>query len=83
MPTYDYECEACGDAFETYQKISAEPLRLCTHCGKENLVRKVGGGRATLQFRGKGFYRTDYAYEEKDSSTGCCPCGKKQTCSDS
>lgn len=80
MPTYEYECEACQDVFETSQKISAEPLRLCTKCGKEALRRKVGGGSAILQFKGSGFYITDYSRKDQSSSGECCPCGSKKSC---
>lgn len=79
MPTYEYECDACHDLFEVFQKISAEPLRLCAKCGRECLQRKVGGGAAVLRFKGSGFYITDYAKKEKGAE-GCCPCGNKQSC---
>jgi putative FmdB family regulatory protein len=59
MPTYDYECDACGHRFEELQSIKAEPLRKCPKCGKRRLRRLIGGG-AGLIFRGSGFYATDY-----------------------
>jgi len=59
MPTYEYECDACGHAFETFQSIKARPLRKCPACGKMKVHRLLGTG-AALIFRGSGFYATDY-----------------------
>ena len=70
MPTYEYECSACGAAKEEYQSITAPALTECTSCNQPTLKRKVGGGSATLRFKGSGFYITDYAKKES------CPCGK-------
>ncbi len=59
MPTYDYECEACGHAFELFQSITAEPEKKCPECGKNKLRRLIGAGAAVI-FKGSGFYQTDY-----------------------
>ena len=59
MPTYDYECEACGHHFERWQEMSARKLRTCPECGKRKLVRLVGAGAGVI-FKGSGFYETDY-----------------------
>ena len=66
MPTYEYECEACGKTHEEFQSITAAPLRLCPHCGKEKLKRVIGGGAGFL-FKGSGFYITDYRSSEYKS----------------
>ena len=66
MPTYEYECDACGISFERLQRISDEPIRQCPECGGE--VRRListGGG---LVFKGPGFYATDYASGRSGSS---------------
>jgi putative FmdB family regulatory protein len=63
MPTYEYECEACGATFEKFQPITARPLRRCPECGKRKVRRLIGPG-AGLIFRGAGFYTTDYRSEE-------------------
>ncbi len=63
MPTYDYECEACGHRLELFQSITAKPKRTCPECGKRRLRRLIGGGAAIL-FKGEGFYETDYRSEE-------------------
>ncbi|MFM8574041.1 MAG: FmdB family zinc ribbon protein [Pirellula sp.] len=59
MPTYDYECDACGHRFELFQSISADPERKCPECKKLKLRRLIGTGAAVV-FKGSGFYQTDY-----------------------
>ena len=59
MPTYDYECDACGNTFEEFQSISADVLMKCPKCGKKKLRRLFGTG-AAIVFKGSGFYQTDY-----------------------
>jgi len=58
MPTYEYECEACGHAFERFQSMSDEPIRLCPECG--GAVRRLISSGGGLVFKGPGFYATDY-----------------------
>jgi putative FmdB family regulatory protein len=77
MPTYDYECGACGHAFELFQAITAKPVRKCPSCGRPRAKRLIGTGAGVL-FRGSGFYQTDYrsdgykqkAKAEKESAGG-------------
>lgn len=59
MPTYDYECDACGHQFELFQSISADPEKKCPECKKLKLRRLIGTGAAVM-FKGSGFYQTDY-----------------------
>lgn len=59
MPTYEYECRACGHAFETMHSMTAPVLRKCPKCGKLKLDRLVSGGAGVI-FKGSGFYETDY-----------------------
>jgi putative FmdB family regulatory protein len=59
MPTYDYECDACGHEFELFQSISEAVKRKCPECGKPKLRRLFGTGAAVV-FKGSGFYQTDY-----------------------
>jgi putative FmdB family regulatory protein len=58
MPIYEYECAECGKHFDEIQKFSDEPLTQCKFCGGP--VRKLLGAPA-LQFKGTGWYITDYA----------------------
>ena len=58
MPTYEYECLKCRRVFDTFQKITDEPLKRCPKC-KGKVKRKIGSG-AGIIFKGSGFYATDY-----------------------
>src|SRR5213593_3371925 len=61
MPLYEYECDACRHRFERIQKFS-DPLEdTCPTCGGR--VRKLMSSPA-IQFKGSGFYITDYAKKE-------------------
>ena len=62
MPTYDYECDACGHEFELFQSISDPVKKKCPDCGKNKLRRLFGTGGAIV-FKGSGFYQTDYRSE--------------------
>ena|SRR6186713_87165 len=59
MPLYEYECEACQKRFEKIQKYSDAPPDVCPHCGK-GPIKKLFSSPA-IQFKGSGFYITDYA----------------------
>lgn len=61
MPTYEYECQACGHRFDQWQSIKADALTDCPQCaeGAGKLKRLIGPGAALL-FKGSGFYLTDY-----------------------
>jgi putative FmdB family regulatory protein len=67
MPTYGYECEACGHRFDEFQSMSEAPLKKCPACGKNKLRREFGTGAAVL-FKGSGFYQTDYRSESYKSA---------------
>ena len=62
MPTYDYQCTACGHKFEHFQSISSPVLRKCPACARLKLKRLIGSGAAVV-FKGSGFYQTDYRSE--------------------
>jgi len=62
MPTYEYECQSCGERFELFQSITAPPVRKCSSCGRMRVRRLVGTGGGIL-FKGSGFYLTDYRSE--------------------
>ena len=59
MPTYEYECQACGHAFEELQGMTDAKLTKCPKCHKAKLARLIGGGSGMI-FKGTGFYETDY-----------------------
>jgi len=58
MPLYEYECKQCGERLEILQKISDPPYMHCPKCGGE--TKKLHSSPA-IQFKGSGFYKTDYA----------------------
>ena len=58
MPLYEYKCGQCGDVFEIIQKFSDEPLTVHEKCGGP--VQRLVSAPA-LQFKGSGWYITDYA----------------------
>ena len=62
MPTYDYECDACGHEFELFQSINDSAKRKCPECKRMKLRRLFGTG-AAIMFKGSGFYQTDYRSE--------------------
>ena len=72
MPTYDYECNACGATMEVFQAMSDKPLKKCPKCGKMQLERLIGSGSGVI-FKGSGFYETDYkkCSSAKPSCAGC------------
>lgn len=67
MPLYEYECDACGGRFEVIQKFS-ETTEQCRNCGK-GPVRRLMSSPA-IQFKGSGWYITDYAQKGKSDSSG-------------
>ena len=58
MPLYEYKCDKCGTVFEVIQKFSDEPLRVHDQCG--GMLERLISPPA-LQFKGSGWYVTDYA----------------------
>jgi putative FmdB family regulatory protein len=70
MPLYEYQCESCAKRFERIQKYSDPPIETCPSCGSH--VKKLMSSPA-IQFKGSGFYITDYP--KKSQSEG----GKSQT----
>ena len=67
MPLYEYECSACKKRFELIQKFSAKPAKVCIHCGGP-AVRLLSS--PAIQFKGTGWYVTDYAGKSKASEAG-------------
>jgi putative FmdB family regulatory protein len=77
MPLYEYECPKCQHRFERIQKFSDPPVERCPSC--QSKVRKLLSSPA-IQFKGSGWYVTDYAgkgkapaAEEKGEAKGEAP----------
>ena len=64
MPIYEYECEKCGHRFEKIQKFSDTPVEVCPKCG--GAVHKMQSA-PSFQFKGTGWYVTDYAKSKPDT----------------
>ncbi len=65
MPIYEYKCLDCGTHLEKMQKISEEPLKVCENCGGK---LEKQWSRSGFQFKGEGWYVTDYAGKKSDKS---------------
>jgi len=85
MPTYDYQCLSCGDAFEAFQQMSDKPIELCRKC-KGKVKRLIGTGSGLI-FKGSVFYATDYKKQtsasdsKKEPSSPCSGCKEAPSCS--
>ena len=67
MPLYEYRCEKCGARIEKIQKFSDSPLTTCEKCGGE-LTRLLSA--PAIQFKGTGWYVTDYARKSSSGQAG-------------
>lgn len=67
MPLYEYQCDSCGSVFEVMQKFSDNPLTVHEKCGGQ--VHRLLSAPA-LQFKGSGWYITDYARGAKSADNG-------------
>src|SRR5690348_4602993 len=65
MPLYEYQCKKCGHRFEKIQKFSDKMVKKCPECG--GVVEQMISAPA-VQFKGSGWYVTDYA--KKSTSAG-------------
>ena len=68
MPLYEYQCEACGSRFEKIRKFSDPPLEVCDKCGKGPVTKQFSS--PAIQFKGSGFYITDYPKKSSSESGG-------------
>jgi putative FmdB family regulatory protein len=59
MPLYEYQCEGCGHRFEKIQKFSDPLIDECPKCGEKKVHKLVSS--PAIQFKGTGWYITDYA----------------------
>jgi putative FmdB family regulatory protein len=78
MPLYEYQCDACGQRFEVIQKFSDLPPEQCAKCGKGPVHRQLSS--PAIQFKGSGWYITDYA--QKGKSEGESSAGKSESKTD-
>jgi putative FmdB family regulatory protein len=77
MPTYEYECEKCGNRFEAFQRMTDPPLKSCPKC-KGKVERLIGTGSGII-FKGSGFYATDYKKKRKNPAEDSKLCQAPKT----
>ena len=58
MPIYEFRCKKCGNQIEVFQKMADKPPTRCKKCGGR-LEKQIS--RTSVQFKGEGWYVTDYA----------------------
>ncbi len=67
MPLYEYECDKCGHRTEVIQRVGAPPIGPCDECGGE--MKRLLSAPA-FQFKGTGWYVTDYAKKSGSGGSG-------------
>ncbi len=76
MPLYEYECRKCGTRVEKIQKFSAPSLAKCEKCG--GTIERLLSSPA-IQFKGSGWYITDYARKTSPPSDGASSAPKAES----
>ncbi|WP_185007579.1 FmdB family zinc ribbon protein [Streptomyces sp. AK010] len=76
MPTYQYQCTACGEGLEAVQKFTDDALTECPSC--KGRLKKVFSA-VGIVFKGSGFYRND----SRGSSSSSSPAAKSSSTSSS
>ncbi len=67
MPLYEYQCTVCNERTEVLQRLGEAPIEVCRACGGP--LRKLISSPA-FQFKGSGWYATDYAKKSGGSGEG-------------
>jgi len=80
MPLYEYECAACGHRFEVIQRFSDAPIEVCPKCNAA--VHKLLSAPA-IQFKGTGWYVTDYAHKNSTEASSKSGSQASESASDS
>ena len=80
MPLYEYACQDCKRKTEVLQRMNERPLRICPHCGGK--LKKAFSAPA-IQFKGSGFYTTDYARGTNAGKSGESPKASAESKSES
>jgi putative FmdB family regulatory protein len=66
LPLYEYKCVKCGHTFEKIESVSASESKKCPKCGAR-AERQLSA--PAIQFKGSGWYVTDYAGKKPDSAS--------------
>jgi putative FmdB family regulatory protein len=79
MPTYEYECTACGLRFERRQKISDDPVAECPEC-RGTVRRLIGSGTAVVIKGGGGSSPHGGGRVCSREQSGRTCCGREDRC---
>jgi putative FmdB family regulatory protein len=66
VPLYEYKCAKCGHRFEKIESVSASFRKKCPECGGK--AERMLAAPA-IQFKGSGWYVTDYAGKNSDGAS--------------
>jgi len=80
VPLYEYQCKQCNHLFERIQKFSDPPLKVCPKCNGE--VEQLISPPA-IQFKGSGWYVTDYAHKSSGPAPSMSSNGSSESKSES
>ncbi|MHA7958280.1 FmdB family zinc ribbon protein [Streptomyces sp. L500] len=80
MPTYQYQCTACGEGLEAVQKFTDDALTVCPQC--DGRLKKVFSA-VGIVFKGSGFYRNDSRGASSSSTPASKPTSSSSTSSSS
>ena len=67
MPLYEYKCVKCGHRFEKIESVGASEKKKCPKCSAR--AERMASAPA-IQFKGSGWYVTDYAGKSAAASSG-------------
>ncbi len=70
MPLYEYQCQTCREVCEVLQKAKDKPLERCPKCGGP-VAKRISS--PAIQFKGTGWYVTDYAKKSAEPAAAASP----------
>jgi len=80
MPIYEYQCAACGEVVEQWQKFSDPPLSTCPQCGG-SMTKLVSN--CAFHLKGSGWYVSEYGGNRpagsKNDAVAATPAGKESS----
>lgn len=80
MPLYEYQCQECGEKMEVVQRFDDAPYTICPACG--GTLKKLISAPA-IQFKGSGFYLTDYGKSGSSATKSGSTSGESSSSSSS
>jgi putative FmdB family regulatory protein len=77
MPTYEYKCSACGNTFERFHSMTADPIQTCPECG--GAVQRLISGGAGIVLKGPNLNAAAAGWRPACGRTQTC-CGRETPC---